>query len=83
MKALTTSELNKILLTKGYKEYRNYNLPQNKWGADYFSIIETEDGYSAIDLSVQNGEYMSKRIFKYNNMKSADKKEFTSLVLSI
>lgn len=81
MKTLTTSELNQILISKNYGQYQIYNLPKNKWGADYFSFIECKDGYSAIQLCIHISENLSKCILKYNKMKAADKKEFASLVL--
>lgn len=81
MKALTTSELNQVLMSKGFNQHNSNDLPKNKWGADYFTFTETDEGISYLGLYVNVGQYISKRIIKYNQMKALDKKEFTTLVL--
>jgi hypothetical protein len=81
MKALTTSELNQILIQKGFKSNQGIILPTNKWEADTFIFEECIGGSSYLGLYKKIGSVMSERIIKYNQMSAKDKKEFVNIIL--
>jgi hypothetical protein len=81
MKALTTSELNQILIEKGFKSNQGISLPSNKWEADEFLFEECSGGSSYIGLYKKIGSVMSRRIIRYNQMNAKDKKEFVNIIL--
>jgi hypothetical protein len=84
MKTLTVSELNQILISKGFQTTKAYSLPINKWGADEFWFTECKyTGTSTINLSVKTSPTTFKIVTKYRKFKAADKKEFAKLVLGI
>ena len=76
----TATEINKELIAKGYKEMTSIILAENKWGADYFTFAELEDGKSYIALYKNITEFASKKITTFSKMKSSDKKEFIKIL---
>lgn len=82
MKALTVSELNSQLILKGFsKMYTNY-IPENKWGADSFVIIENK-GISYLQMLKQVNKYRCNVVVSYSSLKSAEKHEVANFLLSI
>jgi hypothetical protein len=82
MKALTTSELNQLLISKGLKSNYSYNLPTNKWNADSFTFNEGSKGISYLNLTKKVSEYTSTKVESYSKMNASDKKEFASIILN-
>lgn len=82
-RALTVSEINSILIEKGYKGCSGVKLisSENKWEAD--SICFSEDkktGRSFCGLYKKAGTCMLIRTETYVKMKNADKKEFQKII---
>jgi hypothetical protein len=82
MKALTTSELNQLLITKGFENRKTYSLPINKWNADVFFFQEDSKGNSYVILTKKVSEYLSKTVAKYSKMNASDKKEFVNIIFN-
>lgn len=88
MRALTVSEINKILIEKGYnKSLIIKNIPQNKWEGNVISFDEYDDGKSYCslyefiqkdDLPKGCGSLILKA--NYSKLKAQDKKEFQKLI---
>lgn len=80
MAALTTSELNKILIDNGCNKI--IELSNNKWNADFALMSENEDGKSFLALYKNINESCSTFVTRYSNLKASDKKELVLLLLS-
>lgn len=82
MRALTVSELNEALVAKGFSgSYTNY-IPENKWGADSFIIVENK-GMSYLQLLKKTSQYRCSCVAYYSKLKAAEKHEVANFLLSI
>lgn len=88
MRALTVSEINKVLIDKGYRNNRSIEIDPalNKWEADTLCFSDYEDGYSSCGLykfTTFNSRTTSgclNRIVAYNKLNAAEKKEFQVII---
>lgn len=81
MKALTVSEINNVLIEKGYKSGYSIdiNALENKWCADCLSFLEYNGkSYCELLKSYENGACI--RLVSYSKLNSNDKKEFQKII---
>ena len=87
-KALSVSEVNQLLLSKGYKVMRTIRIDiENSWDADIVSFEEYGDGKSYCNLykfyqheGCPEGCGNLKRLANYSKLKAAEKHEFINIV---
>lgn len=86
MRALTTSELNSILIDKGYNGmYTIKDIPENKWNADCIGFDECEYGKSYCYLYKSHpykdsvGAHLEVKA-NYSKLNATNKKEFQKIV---
>lgn len=82
MKALTTSQLIKALMKKGYSQHKPINLSFNKWNADCIIFVECENENSYLSMYKKIDNFWSKKITSYAKLNASDKKELVSLILA-
>lgn len=82
MRALTVSELNAILIEKGYNGGYGVDLEpdENKWGATNICFSEDPEGKSYCGLYKKAGICSLVRVASYTKLKAVDKKEFRVIV---
>lgn len=87
-KALSVSEVNQLLLSKGYKNMHTIRIDiENSWGADTLSFEEFGDNKSYCNLykfyqseGCPEGCGNLKRLASYNKLKASEKHEFINIV---
>jgi hypothetical protein len=91
MKTLTVSEINQILISKGFKPIFTIKIDPstNKYGADRISFSELKDGYSRCVLGKfvpyegSKGHGTIVPIINYGKASASDKKEIERIIKAL